>query len=34
MSESLGTDPERTAYNHRVIDEVLADHDRFGDIGN
>ncbi|WP_327576602.1 phosphotransferase [Streptomyces sp. NBC_00145] len=27
MSESLGADPERTASHHRVIDELLADHD-------
>ncbi|MFD3559727.1 aminoglycoside phosphotransferase family protein [Streptomyces sp. NPDC058686] len=29
MSQSLGTDPESAASNHRVIDEVIADHDRF-----
>ncbi|MFC9498063.1 phosphotransferase [Streptomyces sp. NPDC056982] len=34
MSEPLGADPERTASHHRVIDEVLADHDRFGGVGN
>ncbi|MEV0732614.1 aminoglycoside phosphotransferase family protein [Polymorphospora sp. NPDC050346] len=30
MAMSLDTDPERAAANERVIDEVLADHDRLG----
>jgi len=27
LSESIGTDPDRAAVQHRLIDEVLADHD-------
>jgi aminoglycoside phosphotransferase (APT) family kinase protein len=34
MSQSLGADPESAASHHRVIDEVLADHARFGGAGN
>jgi len=29
LSESVGTDPERAAVQHRLIDEVLADHDHW-----
>jgi transcriptional regulator with XRE-family HTH domain len=30
MTECIETDPEQPAVNHRMIGEVLADHDRFG----